>query len=190
MKLSLLLFVTFLILTGCSFDNKSGIWTSTDISKNEVKDQFKDFETLYTQEKNFNEIIFPKKNLQINLSSVIRNIDWNDEFYENSNNSENFYLKDFNEVNYKSKKLSSKKLNSKFLFDGKNVITADAKGNLIVHTIEDRKTIYKFNFYKKKFKKINKKAKLYKLIPILKSFKNLVSIIVILLGLFNCGSII
>ena len=49
------------------------------------------------------------------------------------------------------------KLNENFLFDGSNMIIADNKGNLIIYSVDQNKIIYKFNFYKKNYKKIKKR---------------------------------
>jgi outer membrane protein assembly factor BamB len=42
------------------------------------------------------------------------------------------------------------------LYDNQKVIVTDDKGNIIVYSIEDQTIILKYNFYKKKFKKIKK----------------------------------
>ena len=44
----------------------------------------------------------------------------------------------------------------------KNLIIRDEKGNLIVFSINANKIISKYNFYKKKFKKIKKIFKFYR----------------------------
>ena len=58
-KLILIIFI--FISSHCSFDNKSGIWTNSNKVDLKKIDRFKDFETLYTKEKSFNEIIAPNK---------------------------------------------------------------------------------------------------------------------------------
>ena len=40
---SLLIILLFIILTNCSFDNKSGIWTGGSVVDTKKDNQFKDF---------------------------------------------------------------------------------------------------------------------------------------------------
>ena len=146
-----------LIFEGCSFDNKSGIWRNNDNTVVKKVNVFNDFEKLYTEEKNFNLLVNPEPTLNINLSNPKKITEWNDEFYRASNNSENFFYTDTNNIIFKGKKLVSGKINEKFLFDGSNIILADNKGSLVIYSIEQNEIIYNFNFYNKKFKKIKKK---------------------------------
>ena len=60
-KLILIIFI--FVSSHCSFDNKSGIWKNSDTIDVKKTDRFKDFETLYTKEKSFNQTIAPNKNL-------------------------------------------------------------------------------------------------------------------------------
>ena len=146
-----------IIFEGCSFDNKSGIWRNNDNTAVKKVNVFNDFEKLYTEEKNFNLLVNPEPTLNINLSNPKKITEWNDEFYRASNNSENFFYTDTNNIIFKGKKLVSGKINEKFLFDGSNIILADNKGSLVIYSIEQNEIIYNFNFYNKKFKKIKKK---------------------------------
>jgi len=146
-----------IIFEGCSFDNKSGIWRNNDNTAVKKVNVFNDFEKLYTEEENFNLLVNPEPTLNINLSNPKKITEWNDEFYRASNNSENFFYTDTNNIIFKGKKLVSGKINEKFLFDGSNIILADNKGSLVIYSIEQNEIIYNFNFYNKKFKKIKKK---------------------------------
>ena len=146
-----------IIFEGCSFDNKSGIWRNNDNTAVKKVNVFNDFEKLYTEEKNFNLLVNPEPTLNINISNPKKITEWNDEFYRASNNSENFFYTNINNIIFKGKKLVSGKINEKFLFDGSNIILADNKGSLLIYSIEQNEIIYNFNFYNKKFKKIKKK---------------------------------
>ena len=157
MKFLLVTLTILFFFTGCSFDNKSGIWKNNETTSIKKFDEFDNFEKLYTDEKKFNLLIKPKNNLNINLTNPKKIKTWNDQFYATSNNSENFYYIDSNQIFLKSKKLTRGKLNENFLFDGSNMIIADNKGNLIIYSVDQNKIIYKFNFYKKNFKKIKKR---------------------------------
>ena len=110
-------------------------------------------------------IMFPYQKVTVYLKILKPVIDkakiklkWLDEFYQNSNNPENFNYKNLNKLVFKSKKLSRYDINDKILFDGSYLIAADTKGNIILYSIEQKNIIYTFNFYKKKFKKIKKKT--------------------------------
>ncbi len=153
--LSILIFV--LSLSNCSFDDKTGIWKNSNEISKKNKNELSDFKKIYTEQKLFSEIIYPKKNTQVSLDNIKENITWNDEFYQGSNNLENFNYEEFNKIVFKSKKLSKYQIGKKILFDGKNAIFTDEKGNIFVYSINLREIIFKYNFYKKKFKKIKKK---------------------------------
>ncbi len=148
--------IAILFLSHCSFDNKTGIWKNSnevDLSK---KNRFENFETLYAEQKSFNDIIPPKNDLQIILDPIQSNFEWPDEFYHHSNNYINFSYKNQNQVLFKSKRLTSREIKDKFLFKDGNIFITDIKGNIKVYSVEKQRIIYEFNFYKKKFKKIKK----------------------------------
>ena len=152
-----IVFIIFLFtLSNCSFDNKTGIWTdnnSVDLDKDK---RFKDFETLYTKEPTFNKVIKPNKKLNIKLDKVLNAEKWVDKYFQNTNNFDNFSYGNKNILALKGKKLSRFKVKNEILSDGQNIITSDIKGNIIIYSLIENKVIFKFNFYKKKFKKIKK----------------------------------
>ena len=148
---------TLIILTHCSFDSKSGIWKNKDsqsVKKN--VDRFKDFEKLYAETETFNSIVKPSSTIKILLDPNKRSSSWTDEYYQSTNNPANFRYSDLNNLVFKSKKLSKFEIKKKFLYDNGDIIISDIKGNIIVYSLEKESIIYKYNFYKKKFKKINK----------------------------------
>ena len=153
--------ILLVILQSCSFDNKTGIWNNANEIAIKQDEIFRDFETLYSEEKSFNSTIEASNNLKVKLKKKKTNLVWNDKFYNNSNNFDNFIYENINQLVFKSKKLSRNKLNENILFDGKNVITSDSRGNIIVYSTEKQEIIYQYNFYKKKLKKIEKKIKFY-----------------------------
>ena len=154
-----LIVILIIISSHCSFDNKTGIWNNTRQNEADFKREkrFKDFETLYSKEKSFDKIIAPPIDLRISLDSVKTSNTWTDEFYQDTNNLDNFSYKNLNELLLKSSKLTRSKLNSRIYFDGTNVVAADQKGNIIVYSLEQDGVVLNYNFYKKKFKKIKKK---------------------------------
>ena len=70
-KITLLIII--LLFSHCSFDNKTGIWENSGSTNTKKTDIFKDFETLYTKEKSFNETIAPNKNLDLLLDPMKTN---------------------------------------------------------------------------------------------------------------------
>ena len=153
-KLILIIFI--FISSHCSFDNKSGIWKNNNTVDLKKKDRFKDFETLYTKEKSFNKIIIPNKNLDLLLDPIKITKKWSDEFYQESNNFDNFEYENLNEIIFKSKKINRYTVKDKILFDGENIIATDDRGNIVIYSVDKKEITYKYNFYKKKFKKIKK----------------------------------
>ena len=149
-----------IILSSCSFDNKTGIWKNENQIVDKKDDKFKEFETLYTKTKLFNSLIQPRKNLKIILDPIKLNLKWSDEYYKDSNNLENFSYKNSYELIFKSKKLTRHEIKNKILYKDQTVIISDIKGNIIIYSINDQNIIFKYNFYKKKYKKIKKNLNL------------------------------
>ena len=159
MKLLNALLILF-FLNSCSFDDKSGIWKNENGSIKEEKDIFKDFKKVTSFEESFNEIIpFSEKTI-IQISKPVISEKWNDIHYDFNNNLKNFQYNDVYKVILKSKKLSKYKVNNYLLFSNNHLIINDEKGNIIIYSINKRKIITKFNFYKTKYKKIKKNLNL------------------------------
>ena len=153
--LSIILILIF--ISACSFDNKSGIWKNTNEVSKIDDDVFKDFKTLKIKNKIFEDTIQIPGNFKFNISKPVNNSNWNDIFYNKSNNLDHFTYENKNELLFKSKKISSNEINNSILFKNESIISSDLKGNIIIFSLAEKKVIYKFNFYKKKFKKLKKK---------------------------------
>ena len=144
----------------CSFDNKSGIWDDSKKTFNKEKDVFKEFKKISPSIKPFEEIIPIAKNFEFKLSKTKNISKWNDPFYSNGNNLENFSYNNFDNSILTSKKLTKYKSSNILLHEENNLITNDDKGNIIVYSTKENQIISKFNFYKKRHKKIKKKLNL------------------------------
>ena len=57
------LLILFVFLSNCSFDNKTGIWKNASEIDSKKEDRFKDFETIYNEQKSLNDVILPNNNL-------------------------------------------------------------------------------------------------------------------------------
>ena len=150
-------FIILLLLNSCSFDNKSGIWKNENNISDEENQIFKEFKSISYAKKKFNKIINLDKNFKFNKSKTILNLSWQDIFYSNDNNFVNFNYDNQNKLIFKSKRLTKNITSKHILFDENNLISSDKKGNIIIFSINENKELVKFNFYKKKFKKIQKK---------------------------------
>ena len=76
--------------------------------------------------------------------------------YAPNNNFKKFNYNNFNKVLFKSKKISKYNVGKYKLFENDNLIISDERGNLLIFSVNENKIVRKFNFYKKKFKKIEK----------------------------------
>ena len=142
----------------CSFDNKSGIWKNSSDQNKKANKNFKDFKKIVLENENFfNKTLEIDKKFQFSLTPPSSPSQWNDFFYNRNNVQDNFYYSDKNKLVFQSGKLSRKKINENILFDKNIFITSDSKGNILIYSLENKKILYKYNFYKKKFKNIDKK---------------------------------
>ena len=116
----------------------------------------KKFKSINTSNNNLLKEILPDKNLKFKLNPPIKNLEWTDVYYDKSNNFDHFSYSDQKTLVTKSRKISRYELSPKILFEENTLFLTDIKGNLIIYSI-DKNSILKFNFYKKKYKKIKKK---------------------------------
>ncbi len=148
--------LTLTLISSCSFDNKSGIWKNTNEIKDVKNNQFSEFETLSSSSKSFSETVSLNNNYNLFISEAISVNDWSDQFFTANNTLKNFKYNDSNLLRSKSKKISKHDINPRIISDGKNLILTDIKGNLIFFSLKKNKIIKKFNFYKKRYKNIQK----------------------------------
>ena len=166
----LILILVPILLVGCSFDDKTGIWNDAsnipvEISKSDTINKKKvnsRFEDVFIDKKIFNEEKELDKNFNFKIENALDNTNWPQEFASNTNNVSNFKYNDNKLLISKSSKLS-KTLGSKYslikntVLYNKKIISYDHKGSIFVYSFENKKKILEFNFYKKAFKEYNKK---------------------------------
>ena len=138
--------ILLLILSSCSLDTKSGIWTQ----EKEIKEKKANIIKILEKEKSFKKEF--NSNLKINLD--FQNTE-NQNLLQLSNNSGILNFK--NNIDSSSKFKFSKIKNFNYfepeiVFDGKNFIFFDDKSNLIKFD-DDFKVVWKKNFYNKEEKK-------------------------------------
>jgi outer membrane protein assembly factor BamB len=149
--------IVLVLLQNCSFDNKTGIWKNENLITNKKDNLFKDFEKLSITDEVFDKIIPINTNFKFKITPEINNLYWRDIFYNKNNNSDNFSYTNLNKLILRTKKISKHEINEYILYDDNYLLLNDSKGNLISYSIEKNIIQNKFNFYKKKHKKIKKK---------------------------------
>ena len=148
-------------LSNCSFDDKSGIWKNENsFSNNEDNNVFKDFKKISSSREPYSENISIKPEFVFKLEEPKQNNSWSDFFYNKNNHFKNLKYTELNQVFLKTKKLSKYTANQYLLFKNNDLILNDQKGNVIIYSINKNSIISKFNFYKKKYKKIKKNLNL------------------------------
>ena len=147
MNRTIVLFLIILLITNCSLDNKSGIWTKSEKIKVEKKliisELFKKEESL---SKEFN------SNVKIQLKSYLSN----NSFLNNLSNNNgrvnyNGNLKSLSKFKYSTID-NFDELEPEIVFDGNNIIFFDNKGSILKFD-QFSKLIWKKNYYKKTEKK-------------------------------------
>ena len=144
-----------LITFSCSFDNKTGIWEDGSVK---VSEKIENNKTVVF---NVQKKIFAKEVdnvsgelIQINTSKIIKN--WLNNYFNLANDLPhiNFNLED--KTLFGVKNNSKYPIMKKIISNGKELIYNNTKGEIFIYNSETS-TIQKFNFYKNKLKKIDKK---------------------------------
>ncbi len=147
MNRTIVLFLIILLITNCSLDNKSGIWTKSEKIKVEKKlitsELFKKEKSL---SKEFN------SNIKIQLKSYLSN----NSFLNNLSNNNgrvnyNGNLKSLSKFKYSTID-NFNELEPEIVFEGNNIIFFDNKGSILKFD-QFSKLIWKKNYYKKTEKK-------------------------------------
>ena len=158
MKKIIKTFFLFILLQSCSFDNKTGIWENAEKSFSKKVDTslYENIEVLFKDEQLFFDELDPPKtfNFQIGEPKIVTN--WLSEFQNSNNNLSNIALNNNKIVDFKSTKLTRNKINKNIFYKENNIIFSDQKGFIYVYSINEKNIIFKYNFYKKKFKKYKK----------------------------------
>ena len=146
-KKTTILFI-LLIITNCSFDTRSGIWTKgEDISKeNDIKTRIL-FENEKVLKRQFNTDFIIKTPLLLNHNEIKA-------YSNNDYGIQNFSsdLKKISKYNF-SKIKNFDYFDPKVVFDNRNIIFFDKKGS-IINFDEKTKIVWKKNFYSKNEKKL------------------------------------
>ena len=159
-----------ILISSCSLDNKTGIWkdasnTPVDkeylesISNSGSESRYEDLfikTNIYNEEKESSDIT----NFKIDAPTKI--ISWPQQFATVTNNVSNFSYTGNKRLIDRSPKLynhfsRNNNLKKNIIFYKNNLITHDDKGTIFIYSLNLKKKIYEYNFYKKKFKNVKKK---------------------------------
>ena len=104
--------------------------------------------------------IVATKNIEI--KNPFKNNMWLETNFSQGNNIENIHYRNDNQLIFKSSKLTKStkdhskfKFNSPLIFDG-NVVSFDHRGTIFIYSIDEKKKLLEYNFYKNKFKNYKK----------------------------------
>ncbi len=158
MKKIFVFYIFILIfIASCSFDNKSGIWKEHN---KKIIEQVKDQEIkikIFKKDKIFNEEV--QNQDIIILSKKVQNTSWPEENLSQTNNTPHLsYINKKTQVSKSGKIGKTKFLKENSLLDlfvlDENIYFSDLSGSIYKYSTTKEEIIWKYNFYKKKFKNI------------------------------------
>jgi outer membrane protein assembly factor BamB len=163
MKSFFLIFVIF-IFSSCSFDNKTGIWKDASNIPEVVQDvrsidgdtTESRYENIFTKNQLFNEEVDVLSNYFFEHDAPVQTNSWLEQYGFKTNNISNFSYSGNNILVSKSSKLNKLLSNKNIIFYKDNLINYDHKGKIFIYSLSQKKKIFEYNFYKKKFKKFKK----------------------------------
>ena len=162
-KKNLIFFLTIVLLTNCSFDNKTGIWSGGEDERGRISDlekqqkQIIDIKNVYSSDSIYSEEISLTKN--INLTEPKKNLGWQMQGLNLQNFLGNLYLSGTDNI-FLKKKIGknkfdlSKIMNSPLIFED-NILYSDDTGTIFNVSING-KINWKKNLYKKLYKRVYK----------------------------------
>ena len=148
--------ITLFLLSSCSFQNTGSFFK--DHSKDLEKEIFKkNTKLVFAEAKNFKKEITGITEAKI--PEEVINSNWLETNYEKQNYIPHLKYNNSNNLIYKSKKLGKNKfdttdLSFETLIYDNNIFLYDLSGNVFKFSILNKKLVWKFNFYKKRYKKI------------------------------------
>jgi len=157
------IFFVFTLIIGCSFDDKTGIWSGSEKEKRRISDleteQKSKLEVIkvYSSKDDFSEEISSTK--KVVLTNPIKNMSWEMQGMNFQNSLGNLYFSGINKTFIKKKagknKFKISKIISSPVIFNDNIILSDDTGSIF--SINQRGKInWKKNIYKKIYKKVYK----------------------------------
>jgi len=153
----------FFLIQGCSFDNKTGIWSGSEDEQRKVleieREQNRKLEVvkIYSSKDFYSKEIIAKKKIQLSKPKKINS--WMTSSLNNQNALGHIYLSGIDEKffseKFGKKKFPLSKILSQPLITNNKIIHADDSGTIYSFNTDGKK-IWKKNIYKKFYKKIYK----------------------------------
>jgi len=162
-NINLIFFLIFILISGCSFDSKTGIWDGEDDERIKISDLEKrqkeiiDIYKVYTSNKTYSKEVSLSE--QILLSNPKKNLSWEMSGLNHQNFLGNIYLPSI-ENNFLKKKVGKNKFfisktKTPFLIINNNIIISDDRGT--IYNINNKGNLkWKKNIYKNTYKNIYK----------------------------------
>jgi len=122
--------------------------------------QGKVLEVVFSETKLFDEEKNVSLTTKINIEPATKNRDWQEKYLNSSNNISNIFYSNQKEIILKSSKLSKRYNDGNAIIYNGNFISYDHRGSIYVYSPKVKKKIFEYNFYKKNYKKYNKKINL------------------------------
>ena len=152
----LLILILFpIIFINCSFNNQAGIWK--DLSKESViKKERSKYKPLFIKGEKFKKEI--SNDIVINISKSITNDNWLEQNFTAINFVPHLKYENKKNLVFKSKKIGKIKgsivnLGFEPLIINENIFFYDISGSIYNYSTSEERIIWKYNFYKKRFKK-------------------------------------
>ena len=154
-----------LFTMSCSLDNKTGIWNDASkitgntqdiesLNRNNLNPRYED---IFVKNKIFNEEVEIKNRLTSRLDEPIKIKNWLEKYGNKTNNVSNFSYRGDKKLISRSSRLSKLPSNKNIIFYNNKLISTDHKGKIFVYSLNTKKKIFEYNFYKNKFKNFDKK---------------------------------
>ena len=155
--LSLFIYIIFLFLiTNCSFKNPGGFFDNR-LEELEKEITLKNTKLVFSKSKKFRKEISGE--VKINISKPIINENWTQKNLNINNEIPHLSYESKRQLIYKSRKIGKNKHDFKsFSFEpiilNDNVIFYDTLGNIYNFSLNKNKILWRFNFYKKRYKNL------------------------------------
>jgi len=161
-NLLFLILLTFLI--NCSFGPGKRVWN--DLSKDlETVKNTENTKLIFSTSQKFNEEITSNKKLIIS-SKPIKNLNWNQQNLSNGNYIPHLSYQNKINLIFQSKKIGKnsfdiKNIDYQPIIENNIAFLYDPNGTLFSYSLENERLIWKYNFYKKRYKNLPKEINLY-----------------------------